>query len=217
MERKLIVNGKAIIVREGATGEEVVGSLDPHFRDDDLLEIGPAGESRIVGQKEPVDTGKRYQTIPKIVKGSPPDRIDGEIDLLRKQIRGSEIKRGKKSLGTAVYHAVLIKRVRLSNQKFNVSFTDLLFLLPPAYPRHPPIGCYLNFRWPTIDHHFTLRSYYGAPDLQSEGWYWYCVGLAGIRKEVVEVQWKPAALPEDGHNLASLFFAAQRAINTDKL
>ena len=70
----------------------------------------------------------------------------------------------------------------LSSQKFTVSNSDVLFLLPPEYPSLPPIGCYLNYPWNTVgqgDHHFTRQSYYGAPFLSEEGWYWYCVGLGG--------------------------------------
>lgn len=144
-------------------------------------------------------------------------RLAVEIQLLRQAAGGrSKVLAGPKSIGDQQYTAVLVNNMRLDYKKFGVTTTDLLFLLPPDYPRLPPIGCYLNYKWKTADHHFTLQSHYGAPVLLDQGWYWYCVGLGGgFRPEGWSRCWRPAALPENGHNLVTLFVAARYAISND--
>lgn len=76
-----------------------------------------------------------------------------------------------------------------------------------------------NYPWNTTgegDHHFTRQSYYGAPFLSDEGWYWYCVGLGGgFNREVWLNSWKPSHQVNQGHNLATLFVTARHAINSD--
>jgi len=110
----------------------------------------------------------------------PNARLLAELKFLEKVAKNVLI--GSKTINDIQYTAVLVKGMPLSSRKFKVSHTDVLFLLPPDYPRLPPIGCYLNYPWNTVgqgDHHFTHQSYYGAPFLSDEGWYWYCVGLGG--------------------------------------
>ncbi|MGI0481113.1 hypothetical protein ACN4EE_10005 [Geminocystis sp. CENA526] len=144
-------------------------------------------------------------------------RISSELKILEKV--GKNIIVGRKQIENRSYTAVLVKAMALSSNKFTVSNTDILFLLPPEYPKIPPIGCYLNYPWKTVgegDHHFTRQSYYGAPFLSEEGWYWYCVGLGGgFNQERWVNAWRPANNPEKGHNLATLFITAKHAINTD--
>jgi hypothetical protein len=143
-------------------------------------------------------------------------RLDSELKLLEKAAKNIIV--GSKTIGGIQYTAVLIKGMPLSSQKFAVSNSDVLFLLPPEYPRLPPLGCYLNYPWKTVgegDHHFTRQSYYGAPFLNNEGWYWYCVGLGGgFNREKWLNAWKPSKQPEKGHNLATLFVTARHAINS---
>lgn len=145
-------------------------------------------------------------------------RIVEELQLLEKVAKNIIV--GSKTIGASKYIAVLIKGMPLSSKKFTVSNTDVLFLLPSEYPQLPPIGCYLNYPWQTLgegDHHFTRQSYYGAPFLSDEGWYWYCVGLGGgFNREVWLNAWKPSNKPEKGHNLATLFVTARHAINSDE-
>lgn len=145
------------------------------------------------------------------------ERILSEIQILRKI--APNIITGLKTVGQVKYTAILIKRMPLSSKKFQVTNTDILFLLPPEYPRIPPIGCYLNYPWKTVgqgDHHFTQQSHYGAPFLSEEGWYWYCVGLGGgFNQDKWLNAWHPAKKPELGHNLATLFMTAFHAINSD--
>lgn len=148
---------------------------------------------------------------------SPNQRIIIELQLLEKVAKNIVV--GKKSLTNKFYTAILVKGMPLSSQKFKVSNTDILFLLPEEYPRIPPIGCYLNYPWATLgqgDHHFTRQSHYGAPFLSDQGWYWYCVGLGGGFNQYGWLQcWRPANNPEKGHNLATLFVTARHAINSD--
>jgi len=143
-------------------------------------------------------------------------RLQDELKLLEKVAQNITV--GTKTIGQVKYTAVLIKRMPLSSQKFKVTNSDVLFLLPPEYPRIPPIGCYLNYPWKTVgqgDHHFTHQSHYGAPFLSEEGWYWYCVGLGGgFNREKWLNAWRPGKEPEKGHNLATLFITARHAINS---
>jgi hypothetical protein len=148
----------------------------------------------------------------------PSSRILEELKLLEKVAKNIIV--GSKTIGDTKYTAVLVKGMPLSSKKFKASNTDVLFLLPPEYPRLPPIGCYLNYPWDTVgegDHHFTRQSYYGAPFLSDQGWYWYCVGLGGgFNRDKWLNTWKPSNQPEKGHNLATLFVTARYAINTDE-
>jgi hypothetical protein len=144
-------------------------------------------------------------------------RILEELKILEKVAKN--IITGFKTVENVKYTAVLVKGMPLSSNKFKVSNTDVLFLLPPDYPRLPPIGCYLNYPWSSVgegDHHFTRQSYYGAPFLGDEGWYWYCVGLGGgFNRDKWLNSWRPSKKPENGHNLATLFVTARYAINSD--
>jgi hypothetical protein len=148
---------------------------------------------------------------------APNTRLSAELKLLEKVAKNVTV--GSKTIGQVQYTAILIKRMPLSSNKFKVSNSDILFLLPPDYPRLPPIGCYLNYPWDTVgegDHHFTRQSYYGAPFLSEEGWYWYCVGLGGgFNRDKWLNSWRPSNHPERGHNLATLFITARHAINSD--
>lgn len=145
------------------------------------------------------------------------DRIDEEISLLKKVAGGrSTIKRGTTTISEVRFSSILIENVRLSSEKFNVTSTDVLLLLPSQYPRIPPIGCYLNYKWSTIDEHFTLMSHYGAPQLQGKGWYWYCVGLGGgFSQTSWSRSWLPKVPASLGHNLSTIFVTARYAINND--
>ena len=141
----------------------------------------------------------------------PDARMLMELKILEKVAKNIVV--GSKTVGGIKYTAILIKGMPLSSRKFKISNTDVLFLLPSDYPRLPPIGCYHNYPWDTVgqgDHHFTRQSYYGAPFLSKEGWYWYCVGLGGgFNREKWLNSWRPSKVPEKGHNLATLFVTAR--------
>ena len=63
--------------------------------------------------------------------------------------------------------------------RFSDRRCDLLIVFPETYPETAPVGFYLNKRFPLrngeIDPHETGKAYHGAPDLQEQGWHWYCV------------------------------------------
>lgn len=147
----------------------------------------------------------------------PNSRLLAELKILEKIAKNILV--GSKTIGGIKYTAVLIKALPLATKKFTASHTDMLFLLPPEYPRLPPIGCYLNYPWSSpqeADRHFTRQSYYGAPFLSDEGWYWYCVGLGGgFNRDKWLNCWRPSNNVEKGHNLATLFVTARYAINSD--
>ena len=65
--------------------------------------------------------------------------------------------------------------------RFTERRCDLLIVFPQNYPEAAPTGFYLNKRFSLqtggYDDHATSRAYYGAPDLQAQGWHWYCVRM----------------------------------------
>lgn len=211
-----IVNGKLCIFPDSATVGDIQRSLGPQAAQDEAL-VDTGSGTRPANPKEKPTPGSKLWFIPAIVKGAGAARLDAEVALLRKAAGGrSQVRLGGKTVGGRRYTGVLVKNVRMDNKKFGVTTSDLLFLLPPEYPRLPPIGCYLNYRWPTADHHFTLQSHYGAPFLGEDGWYWYCTGLGGgFDKSKWSQHWKPGSTPDNGHNLATLFISARHAINHD--
>ena len=213
---QIIINGKKCILPDNASVAEArrhqagVGS-------DQLVQENSQG-GKVLQDHEPLKEGAKLWSIPQIIKGSDDPRIAAEIALLREAAgRGSEVVQGTKTIGDRRYTAVLVKRVRVAEQKFGVTFSDMLFLLPPEYPKLPPCGCYLSYKWPTSDKHFILRTAYGAPLLVGEGWYWYCLHLGrGSAAHEQARAWRPGVQAADGHNLAKLFVAARFRINSDE-
>lgn len=213
---RITINGKlCIIPGDKATVGQARLELDGTVGRDQLVQEDGTGGTRPLAEQEQLREGMKLWSVPKIVKGA--SRLEEEAGLLRAAAGArSEVKLGTKTVAGRTYAAVLVTSVKLAGQKFGVSRTDLLFLLPPAYPALPPIGCYLNYRWPTADHHFTLQGHYGAPFLGEDGWYWYCVGLGGGFAAAEWAQgWRPGTRADNGHNLATLFIAARHALNTD--
>jgi hypothetical protein len=212
---QVTINGKKCVLPDGASVDDVRKGMASVLGRDQLVEEDGRG-GKILQGHERLREGQKVWSIPQIVKGVSDDRLAAEIALLREAAgRRSEIVRGTKTIGGCRYTAVLVKKVRVDEHKFDVTFTDLLFLLPPQYPALPPIGCYLNYKWQTSDRHFILGNAHGAPSLVNEGWYWYCVGLGGgFEAGGLTRCWRPGARPDHGHNLATLFVAAPHPINT---
>jgi hypothetical protein len=220
------INGMACIVSDDATIGTIRSEHHNLLQADQVLEEDGHGGTRVLKDSDQVREGATLHSIPKIVKGasnaspkvikgSANPRLEEEIDLLRKAAGlRSEIVVGTKTIGDCRYSAVLLKNVRLNPKKFNVTKTDLLFLLPTDYPRLPPIGVYLNYKWETADQHFLLHTAHGAPILRDEGWFWYCVGLGGGFEG--RTSWRPGSQAHNGHNLVTLFVAARHAINTEE-
>ncbi len=211
---RVIVNGKACVVPDNATVAQLRGQLGQEVGSDNLIEEDTQG-SRALGERDRVKEGTKLWSIPPIVKGAAVSRLEQEVELLRRAAGSrSQVILGTKTLDQSRYYAVLVKNVALSSQKFGVTRTDMLFLLPPQYPSLPPIGCYLNYKWPSADHHFTLQAHYGAPFLGNAGWWWYCVGLGGgFDTSGWAHRWRPGSQAGNGHNLTTLFVAARHAVN----
>jgi hypothetical protein len=217
----VIVNGKPIDLPDGVNR---VRDLRPLLSGDapteQIVEV-KGSRTKALTDDELIEEGARLVSVPSITKGHL-SRLDREIELLRQHIgRSNDVRTGKKTVGETVYHALIVKNVPVPIHKFKVARTDMLLLLPSDYPELPPIGFYVNYPWDTIDHHLTLRPYYGAPDLRSEqggrggGWYWYCGGLPGGTSSVEWAQhWRPGRTPEEGHSLVTLFVMAQTALTT---
>jgi len=211
---RVIINGKQCVLPENASVAEARKRRAELGSDQLVQEDGQGG--KVLQDHESLKEGAKLWSIPKIVKGVDDQRLAAELALLREAVgRRGEVVPGTKTIGDRRYTAVLVKRVRVAEKKFGATFTDMLFLLPPQYPALPPIGCYLNYKWPTSDRHFILLNAHGAPSLINEGWYWYCVGLGGGFETNGTRCWRPGAQPDNGHNLATLFVAARHAINND--
>lgn len=213
--RPAIVNGKQVMLPASATVADARNALSSEVGADQFVELSSAGDKPLA-DSAPIKEGGRYQTIPKIVKGVTQQRLQDEIALLKAAAGGrSDVVARPLTIDSTTYIGVMVKNVRLESAKFNVSKTDMLFLLSPSYPEKPPIGCYVNYEWETADHHFTLMGHYGAPSLTEKGWYWYCAGLGGgFNDSAWRAHWRPGARAESGHNLSTLFISARLNINT---
>jgi hypothetical protein len=225
MTKYVVENGMRIEVPADASLSYLRKAAPKGRETDDVMIEDADGMLRPIQEGEQLPNGAKIFRVPEIEKGSG-SRIDQEVNILRDQIkgRGREVRIGKKSLSGRTYTGLIVKNFRLNPSKYKDSKTDLLFLLPPEYPTLPALGCYMHFPHKTkseADHHQTLRAFYGAPELQDEGWYWYCVGFgrnfashgysAGSRAHEV---WQPAGDPALGHNLVTLYSMADRGINT---
>lgn len=204
-------NGKKCQVAEGTTVADLRNAYRDELRDDQIVRQ-EGQESSVLKESDSLKEGDHIYSIPKIVKGSK-ERVDEEVALLRADAgTRSKVVVGNKTIGKVRFRAVLIKNVAVPPKRFGVTCTDLLFLLPPEYPKLPPIGFYLNYKWNTTDKHFVLRGVHGAPSLDTEGWYWYCGALmtpSGTRT------WRPGNRADNGHNLVTLFAAAKHHIRND--
>ena len=222
--KRIIVNGMRYEVPDDADLEYIKKMAAEPQRDDMVCLEGADGTLVQVRLGDKIPDGAKIVRIPEVVKGTSP-RILSEIELLSRHVhgRGRTVKSGLKTVDGKPYIAVVVKDFPLNRSKYRQWKTDILFMLPPDYPRLPALGCYVKFPPETtgeIDHHATLRAYYNAPELQEEGWYWYCVGLGkkfasyGFAHKDIHKAWQPGPRPEEGHNLVTLYAIADRGINT---
>lgn len=220
----VIENGMRFEVPDGAGFEYIKKMAAEPQRDDMVCREGADGTLIRVSPGDKIPDGAKIVRIPEVVKGASP-RISSEIELLSRHVhgRGRTVKSGLKTVDGKSYVAVIVENFPLSRSKYRQWKTDILFMLPPDYPRLPALGCYMKFPPETTgeaDHHATLRAHYGAPELQGEGWYWYCVGLGkkfashGFDHKDIHKAWRPGPRPEEGHNLVTLYAMADRGINT---
>ncbi len=99
-------------------------------------------------------------------------------------------------------------------ERWEERWCKLMIIFPNTYPETPPIGFYLNRRSHLKngrrDSHFTGQAYHGAPDLQEQGWYWYCVtmgrGYGG---------WKPSGDYQKPDNLWTFLNMVRESLTND--
>lgn len=223
MPRYIIENGMRVELPDDADLSYIRGIAPESQRKDTICYEGQDGTLIPANDETEIPDGAKVVRVPEVVKGSD-DRISKEIQLLSSHIRGRgrSVQSGRKTIEGVVFCAVIVKNFPLNRTKYRQWKTDILFMLPAEYPTLPALGCYMKFPPETrdeIDHHATLLAHYGAPELQGEGWYWYCVGLGrnfasrGFTEDISNV-WRPGPLPQDGHNLVTLYAIADRGINT---
>ncbi len=147
------------------------------------------------------------------------ERVKSEIAVLAHEIGGlgpssDRVKIGGVVIGTQRYLGVIIENLGVNPRCFfGTKSVRALLLLPPVYPRVPPLGIYVNRRHRVTSTHFIGRSTYGVPDLVNQGWYWFCHGVGSLDQPHLQALWRPAANPADGHNLATVVAAARVAMN----
>ena len=99
--------------------------------------------------------------------------------------------------------------------RFRDRSSDLLIVFPETYPETPPIGFYLNKRFPLraggYDPHATGKAYHDAPDLTDQGWHWYCVQM----DMQVAGAWRPQADPGQPDNLWTFLNMVREALSND--
>ncbi|NTW98390.1 MAG: hypothetical protein HGB35_00325 [Geobacteraceae bacterium] len=141
------------------------------------------------------------------------NRVKRELAILGREIGGqvhNRMKMGLVPAGGRQYLGVIIENLAVNPRRFGgAKAVRAMLLLPAEYPRLPPLGVYVNRQHEVASSHFVGKGYHGAPTLVDEGWYWFCHGVGGFDA----VEWKPAALPEDGHNLATVVAAARCRMN----
>lgn len=204
------LNGKRIVVNDTTT------AADLPIQPDDVVMRQQGGTFVAISPTEPIHDKDTLTAVPQVTKGAgragPSPWVEQDLTLLRQTLGGrSPVTTKPIERGGAPYLAVEVANVRLNEQKFaGRTFGKLLFLLPQSYPAAPPIGVYVNYpyRMAAPDQHAVGRGYYGAPDLQGAGWYWYCL------EPVRQAAWRPSASPAGGHNLVALFAVASHAVNT---
>ena len=94
-------------------------------------------------------------------------------------------------------------------------WTSLLIWFGTGYPDTPPTGFYLNIRAGLKsggrDKHLFNRSFYDAPDLSAQGWFWYCV-RANLQ---TAGGWQPADDPTASDNLWTFLNLCREALTVD--
>lgn len=145
------------------------------------------------------------------------DRVKQEVDLLAREIGGGgdRVQTGLLRIAGKEYLGVIVKRLAVSPQRFpgNKS-VKLPALLPLGYPMTPPVGVYVDLPYKVSgESHLTGKGYHGAPTLTDKGWYWYCHAMGGFDSSRSQQLWRPAAQPDQGHNLATIIATARVALH----
>lgn len=104
------------------------------------------------------------------------ERIQNEIMMIAPRFKNGGIEVDEEN-----FDYLIINHFALPS-RWAERWCRLMVIFPQSYPDTPPIGFYLNKKFKLkrgTDEHFTGKAYYGAPDLQeSGGWFWYCCHLA---------------------------------------
>ena len=150
-------------------------------------------------------------------------RVRQERDILVRELGGTipvQLGRisGSYNNQSADYIGVMMSGVPVDSKRFGgVKSVNMLVLLPPDYPRLPPIGVYLDKPYEMGDtSHFIHSAHHGAPELKKMGWYWYCHAMGGFHERKTHQSWRPTAHPESGHNLATVVVAARVALHVNE-
>jgi len=146
------------------------------------------------------------------------ERVKQEVDLLAKEIGGGvneRVQMGTLTIAGKEYLGVIVKRISVSPDRFpGHKSVKILMLLPQGYPMTPPVGVYVDLPYKVSgESHLTGKGYHGAPTLTEKGWYWYCHAMGGFDSNRSNQLWKPAAKPDQGHNLATIIAAARIALH----
>ena len=100
-------------------------------------------------------------------------------------------------------------------ERWQDRWCSLLIVPPSAYPNTPPIGFYLNRKFHLknggTDNHFTGQAHYGAPDLQAQGWFWYCVHM----NKGSQGGWQPSADYRQPDNLWTFLNMVRESLTND--
>lgn len=220
-----VINGKLCRIREGHTVGDLMKSAGIG-EDETLVRVSHAGAA-VCAETDIVVPGEKYRSIPPTIQGGTSrsfsdsfiHRIEEEIAILAREIGGrgtdgERIKVGRVRVGQREYTGVIIENLSVNPGSFGgVKSVRALLLLPPDYPRQPPIGVYVNRKHNVATPHFVHRGYHGAPTLKDKGWYWFCHGVGGLDAGTRRRLWRPAPEPADGHNLATVVAAARVAMN----
>ncbi len=100
-------------------------------------------------------------------------------------------------------------------ERWQHRWAQLLVVFPQTYPISPPLGFYLDRKFPLADGggdpHLTSSAFHGAPDLLAAGWHWYCVWP----KAPDDGGWQPSADFRDSDNLWTFLSLVRDVLTND--
>jgi len=101
-------------------------------------------------------------------------------------------------------------------ERWQDRWAQLLIVFPQTYPVSPPLGFYLDKHFPLAggngDPHLTGSAHYGAPDLLTQGWHWYCVKPLAA----TDGGWRPSADYRAPDNLWSFLALVRDVLSNDR-
>jgi len=101
-------------------------------------------------------------------------------------------------------------------ERWQHHWAQLLIVFPQTYPVSPPLGFYLDRKFPLAsgggDPHLTGYAAHGAPDLLAQGWNWYCVQPLAASQG----GWRPSADYRAPDNLWSFLALVRDVLSNDQ-